>query len=321
MRETGDAGPQLYAEVAGAIPSSLAISREGFWESSDWRTGDRAFDRCVKIAAAPHVLSFALGKAQRDLLFDLHMTGVRYEVAAGSFSVWRKDCDVYQLGSDLRTILRLMKVWVVAAPERAPVYLEHAKADPQPEMRAAAIGALALLFPRTLNLNLPALRRDKTPLVRLAVAIATRDPSDVRVVPIAELDASERRRLWDHASATLPKDERDLLVRKLLRETKAESDAQVYAAAFVADAPVTELPLYLDHKVATVRLLAIRALGQRGDSSHVPALRELERSALFNRMQVKACREAIVRIQHAITGDRGAVTLGSDDRGALSKDR
>lgn len=90
----------------------------------------------------------------------------------------------------------------------------------------------------------------------------------------------------------------------------------------IAETSREEVIRLLRHRFTSVRLRAVAYFAEHADLEMVPRIRALEQSQPLARTQVKACREAIIRIQQGagVSESQGAVSLDArSDRGAVSK--
>jgi hypothetical protein len=114
---------------------------------------------------------------------------------------------------------------------------------------------------------------------------------------------------------------------ELLEDSRWRNDAplgkrvSVEAGLVAASPELSPAWLWLlQNARAPVRLSTVRWLGERGTVQAVPALRALEASAALARAQVKACQEAVLRIQSRLqNAEAGAVSIDDTARGALSE--
>lgn len=296
------------------VPRDFSLGKEGLFAAEDWQLGDVAFDRAVKVAGDRRYLAYALGPEQRSALLSLidGWKNARFELSDGTLTVKRDGHRLEDVDRMLDTARALIAHFSAPSATREAPLVARATADPLSEVRAAAVEALHTDFPAGFAQTLPKLRTDAAPRVLLAVALATREAQDVRAVPLEPLTDAQRRQLWDRCGEALDRDG----ARQLVALTASESDAALYAEALVS----TDASALVAHRFEPVRLVAVRWLAEHGDVSAVAPLRALEKSSLFARAQVKACRVAIAAIQRraGVLDAGGSLSVDEDSAGALS---
>jgi hypothetical protein len=303
------------------MPEDFSLAPEGVWAGRDWQIGHAAFDNFVRLGGQRSYLAYALGEAQRSILMALVDQKVRFSVGQWKIALSWDGHDLQKAAENFARARALAAHFSVPADKRAPALLDRATNDPLPVMRAAAVRALADAFPDVLREKLVTLRADDHPAVRLAVALASRDPADVALVPLDALDDAGMRELWDRCGGALPAKDRTARLHQLLERTGSEKDAVVYGEALLGDATAADALLLLEHALLPLRLAAVRWLGARGGVDAVAALRTLERSSVLARAQVKACRTAVAQIQAraGVAAAAGALSVEDDAAGAVSE--
>lgn len=322
---TEETPEQALVAVTLQRPSSMRVGPEGLLPSFDFRTGDAAFDRVVRIQGEPDRLAAVLDAPVRAKLAEAAcLPGFQLDDR-------RLTCRLHRVCGSPETVLEAVGLLLDLA------LLLDGRSDGTPGLLLANVRDDRLPAVRRTCAELLVSRHGESPEAAALPAILMDDPTPDLKLMGAELAGDERALgLWRAGLASRSADVRarsaaglggsgDPGQARVLAGMLPEPDAAVCMEIATAlcrlggDGAEDGLLALLQHPNLAIRLRAVRALAVHGTVRAVPPL--LESAGEGGSAMRRQIRDAVDRIQARIGGAaRGTLALAGDpdETGRLS---